>query len=388
MTFRVAALLFVLAGSSAAAQAPWKASYFPYVIGNPADGAMLVARVQWTQNAPYFLSRTDAADVVNPISFAGTVSIEAGYGTSGSRFGRVEFRGPGLVKGWRFRAVAGAERRAKFGYYGLGGDILQADGTSDPNGDGYRVQRNRYFLGGEATKTISGPFRFALSATLDRTEFDQRMGQTLFRAEHPGNWHGTDFVVRPALVLDTRDREATPSKGVLLEAGAGFGTGRETITTADTKGLYGFGYFNFRGYVSPREGTVMAVRALVRTMEDAAPLSARYTVPGWERESGLAGWDGHRSFVEGALAGTDFELATFEVRHDLLNAGDLGAVTLVAFADYAHVSDNLAHFRNEANFWGGGGGVALRVLRSAHLSMNFAGGKYGFNFSMGTNWSF
>ncbi len=388
MRLRAALLPLLLASSSAAAQAPWKSSYFPYVLGNPADGAMLVLRWQRTRNAPYFLSQSDTADVVNPITFAGTASVEAGIGTLGSRFGRVELRGPGLVHGWRVRGLASAERRARFGYYGLGGDVEQAESAIAPNGDGFRVRRNRYYFQGEATRTISGPFRLALAATLDRTELDQLSGQTLFRAEHPGNYRGTDFTVRPALVLDTRDYEATPSKGVLLEAGVGFGTGREPMTVEDTKSLYGFGYFHFRGYVSLREGTVVAVRALVRSMETAAPLSARYTVPGWEREFGLAGWDGHRSFPEGALAGTDFDLATFEVRHDLLDVGDLGAVTLIAFADYAHVSDNRAHFRTETDQWGGGGAVAIRILRSAHLTMNFAGGKHGFNFSMGTNWGF
>ena len=382
------ALLLLLVSVPAVAQAPWKSSYFPYVLGNPADGVMFVARWQRTQNAPYYISRSDAADVVNPISFAGTVSIEAGISTLGSRFGRVEFRAPGLVNGWRFRGVLSAEHRAKFGYYGVGGDIEQAESSVDPNGNGYRARRNRYFVGAEATRTISGPFRFALATALDHTELDQLPGQTLFGAEYPGNYRRTDFTVRPALVLDTRDREATPSKGVLLEAGVGFGTGREPASTIDTKGLYGFGYLHFRGYVSPREGTVLAVRALVRSMETAAPLSARYTVPGWERESGLAGWDGHRSFPEGALAGTDFDLATFEIRHDLLNVGDLGALTLVAFADYAHVADNRAQFRIETDQWGGGGGVAVRILRSAHLTANFAGGKHGFNFSMGTGWSF
>lgn len=386
MKFRAAALLLALASSSAAAQAPWKTSYYPYVIGNPADGVMLVARWQRTQNAPYFISRSDAEDVVNPITFAGTVSAEAGYGTRGSRFGRIEFRGPGLVKGWRFRGVLGAEHRARFGYYGLGGDLEAAEGA-DQDTDTYRVRRNRYQFGAEATRRLSGPFRFALAASLTRTEMDAP-STTLFDHDRAGRYRNTDFVVRPALVLDTRDREASPSKGVLLEAGAGFGTGREPITTADDKHLYGFGYFHFRGYVSIREGTVVAVRTMVRTMEDAAPLSARYVVPGWEREFGLAGWDGHRSFVEGSLAGTDVDLATFEVRHDLLNAGDLGAITLIAFADYAHVSDNLARIRKDTDQWGGGGGIALRVLRSAHLTTNFAGGSQGFRFSMGTNWSF
>ena len=81
-------------------------------------------------------------------------------------------------------------------------------------------------------------------------------------------------------------------------------------------------------------------------------------------------------------------LLSAEIRHDLLNVGELGAVTLVGFADYASVGDPNALRAQRTSQFGGGGGVAVRVLRSAILSVNFAGGKNGFNFSMGTGWAF
>jgi hypothetical protein len=37
---------------------------------------------------------------------------------------------------------------------------------------------------------------------------------------------------------------------------------------------------------------------------------------------------------------------------------------------------------------GGGGGVALRILRSTIFTFNFAGGPDGFNFSVGNGWMF
>ena len=37
---------------------------------------------------------------------------------------------------------------------------------------------------------------------------------------------------------------------------------------------------------------------------------------------------------------------------------------------------------------GGGGGLAIRILRSTVLQFNFAGGPDGFQFSMGTGWAF
>jgi hypothetical protein len=37
---------------------------------------------------------------------------------------------------------------------------------------------------------------------------------------------------------------------------------------------------------------------------------------------------------------------------------------------------------------GGGGGVALRILRSTIFTFNFAGGPDGFNFEVGSGWMF
>ncbi|MGE0439684.1 MAG: hypothetical protein AB7L66_00480 [Gemmatimonadales bacterium] len=398
--YRAAALAAfgLLFAGTATAQAPWRSSYFPYPIGNPGDGAMLMVRWQRTQNAPYFISKTDEEDVINPITFAGAVSAEAGLGTLGSRVARVEFRGPGLVDGWRFRALAAAERTGRFAYYGLGGDIERTDhagapttggqwaGTDDANDNGYRVHRSRYLLHADVTRRVAGNLRLALGALFDRTEFSPLPETSLFRDQWGGSVARTNFVLRPAVVFDSRDREYTPGNGLLLEAGVGVGTGGNDSGGGNAG--YGFGYLNLRGYVSPREGTVLAVRGLYRSLSDKAPLSARFTVPGWERETALSGAEGHRSFPLGALGAVRATLVGVEVRHDLLNAGDLGAITLMAFGDYGRFEDPAASFRFRTEQYGGGGGIAIRVLRSAHLTANFAGGSNGLNFSMGTAWTF
>ena len=372
----------VLVAQPLVAQEPWTSSYFPYVMGNPGDGVMFVARWQRTRNAPYFLSKSDAADVVNPVTFRGAISAEAGVGTLGSRFGRVEFRGPALAPGWRFHAGVGAERTGRFGNYGVGRDLERADDLTDPNADVFRVHRDRYFARAEVTRTLHGPLRLAVGAFLDRTEF-----RALAGASHPIG--RTNLTLRPALLYDSRDHEGTPSNGILAEVGGGVGSARESpLGISDTKSWHGFGYAHLRAYVSLREGTVLAGRVLALTREGRAPLSALSVVPGWEREFNLAGADGHRSFPAGAIAGTDVELLSAEIRHDLLNAGDLGAVTVLGFVDYAGFEDPRSVLRGRTTQFGGGGGLAIRVLRSAVLTLNFAGGKHGLNFSMGTGWAF
>jgi outer membrane protein assembly factor BamA len=385
----VVGLLLGFMSKPAAAQEPWRSSYFPYLLGNPTDGAVVALRWQRTQNAPYFLERSDEKDVVNPLTFRGAISAEAGIGTLGSRWLRLEARVPGLAKGWRFQGSLAAERQGRYGFYGFGSDLDSARQAPNPNANAYRTHRQRWVARAELTRTISGPLRVSLGASFDRTEFSALPGTTLFGGRFPGSITRSNLQLRPALVLDTRDREFTPNRGVLVEAGAGFGTGPEGSpgVKAD-QSVYALAYAQIKAYQALRPGTVVAVRGLIRTLEDQAPLSARSTLFGWEREFNLAGAEGHRSFPTGALVGTDVTLLSLDLRHDLLNAGDLGAVSLVGFADYANVDDPLSAKPGATSQWGGGAGVALRILRSAILSANFAGGSHGFNFSMGTGWAF
>jgi hypothetical protein len=361
-----------------AAQTPWRTSYFPYPIGNPTDGAMLIARIQRVKDAPYFLPKSGERDVVNPLSFSGAWSAEAGAGTLGSWVVRSDFRAPGLVPGWRFQASVAAERTGHLGFYDLGGGFVdlpdaRAEGAND---DFFRVHRRRFFAQAEATRQLTGRLRLALAARLDHTEFSPFSDSTLWLERFGrSSVSSTDLVIRPALVFDTRDREFVPANGALIEAGGFLGTA----------GSYGGAYAHARGYVSLRPGTVLAGRILFREMDSDAPLAPRLYVLGWEREMSTAGASGHRSFPLGAIASSRLVLGSVEVRHDLLNAGDFGAVTALGFVDYGFGRD--PGF-GRANAFGGGAGVALRVLRSAILTLNFAAGPNGFNFSMGNGWEF
>ncbi|HLB55136.1 MAG TPA: hypothetical protein VJK71_08510, partial [Gemmatimonadales bacterium] len=107
-----------------------------------------------------------------------------------------------------------------------------------------------------------------------------------------------------------------------------------------------------------------------------------------ERESSVyGGFDSNRGFVRGRLVGRRLVTTSTEVRYDLIDGGDYGALTLLGFVDAGGVSGG-----EPPTFsgWkvGVGGGFALRVLRQALLSLHFAKGPDGFNFTMSNGWSF
>ena len=191
----------------------------------------------------------------------------------------------------------------------------------------------------------------------------------------------TDVSGRLALVYDTRDNEYNTHQGLLLEAGAQVGSGGDGYTRL---------YTILRGYLTVREGTVVAARLAASGMGGTPTLDARYMIPGWEKEIlVLGGQYSHRSLDNGRLAGRHTLFANLEVRHDLLAFGDLGAITLIGFADAGRVFEG-ENFRLTTKDMkvGGGGGVGLRILRSTIFTFNFAGGPDGFNFSVGSGWMF
>lgn len=365
--FALALLLVACPTPRAVAQSPWLASYYPYVFGDPTNGVMLVAHYHYARMADYF----------DRVPFAGIFSAEAGIGARGSRFAVARFTGPRLLEGWRFAGETGAIREPSFGF----SDDRDAD-TFDATDPAVleRVHRTRYLMRGDVTRRITGPLQLAIGGTLEHVRFSRLPGESVFREIHGDLVAQTDLMGRLALVLDTRDKEFVTGNGVWLEAGVYAGTGGDGY-----RGAYGIA----RGYVSPRGGTVLAGRIAARSLGGTPPLNALYTVPGWEEPlSVLGGVESHRSFVRGRLRGIGMLLATAEVRHDVLNLGDYGAITALAFTDAGRVFQDDFEWTTAGWSVGGGGGVALRILRSTVVTFNFAGGPDGFLFMMGNGWAF
>jgi len=355
-------------------KAPWRTNYFPYLMGNPTTGLMLVGHVDYFRQADY-----DAR-----VPFDAIFTVDGAISAQGSRLLIARLRAPLLAPGWRFALDAGAARESRFGYSGY----VPADDAPDDNSD--RVHRTRYFASGEITRKISGPLSASAMLGVERTSWSRLPGATGFGTDFGDGFTQTGGVGRVSAILDMRDREFLVRKGMLAEAGFLFGRRGEDPSGVSSNGSYTGWYAHLRGYVSPRSGTMIAGRLATRNLSSDASLQAQTTLPGWEAGvDALGGPYAHRSFLPGRLAGHGLLLGSFEVRHNLLDVGDYGAVTLLGFVDGGRVFE-AEDFSLTTSGWkvGGGGGVALRVLRSSILVFNFAGGPAGFTFSMGTGWAF
>ncbi len=359
--------------SSESYSSPWRTSYFPYLTGGANDGPVLAARIRYWQPAPYEARYTSNAALTG----------DAGISLRGSRYVTAQFRAPGLWKDWRLSVLASADRQARYGYFGVGNNTqFDKDLVDKTDPFLYRVRRTRYRGVAEVTRVVRGPFKVAFQANVEQVRFTSLPGPSVFATDVPsGELEQDDAAGRLALIYDTRDNEYDTHQGLLLEAGTQVGSGGSGYTRQ---------YVILRGYLTLREGTVAALRLAGSGMGGGPPLNARFYLPAWESSVPVLGGEySHRSLDTGRLTGKGSLFANVEVHHDVLPFGDLGAVTLVAFADAGRVFEEEGfRLTTQDMKVGGGGGIALRILRSTIFTINFAGGPDGFNYSVGTGWMF
>ncbi len=362
---------------------PWRVSDFPYLIGDPTNGLLVIGHIQYAKEADY-----DAR-----VPYEGYLGLEGAWGTRSSRFLVLKFRAPTLFKGWRVAADAGAVREGRFGYFGQG-DGGQGVGA-DPEADGAdRVHRTRYFGRGEVTRALVSHLSLSGAAGVTSFRYQGAAAGDQFHADFgAAPLTGTDATGRVSLIFDTRSNELVPRKGVLLEAGLYAGSGKYETRSGGAPSFSGSGYTgvyaHLRGWIAPLRSTVVSGRVAVRSLSKNAPLDARYVLPGWEREvTVLGGADSHRGLLRGRYVGRGVFFTSFDVRHTLIDVGDYGSINVLAFLDAGRVDDGAARLSLSHLKVGGGGGLGIKVIRSALLSINFAAGPDGFTFSMANGWAF
>ena len=352
---------------------PWRLSYFPYLQASPNDGVMGIARAIWFQQADW-----DARTTLRR-----SIAVDAGYSTRDAWLARLTYADPTIATGWRAHAVLEAGREPRFG------DVR------DP------VVRERALARAEVTRRAVGPLQVAVQLVARHDRFEgtsARLGQRypLAPLEATGDAISqTDLMARGAIILDLRDREYEVNKGVLAELGLIAGSAGDGY-----QGVYG----HVRGYVTPRRGTRLTARGAFRSLTETQAVAALHELPQWESPVTTFGGHGsHRGFGTGHFAGRGLLLGGLELRHDLLNMGDFGAITAIAFVDGGRVFADtistsliLTTDRERAGRlrltlddwqWGAGGGIALRVLRAATLTITASGGDGETRWFVGSGWS-
>jgi len=393
-----AAPLVAQEADTARADAPMRMSNFPYLLATPNDGVFGAFRVIRYQQAPWDARVTNLREH----------SVDAGYSARGAWFVRGDYKRLWLDEGWRVRGSITASREAR---------VARSDSVEfvlgvPPN----FVERQRQMGWVDVTRRVQGRLQAAVRVSLDRQQLEGdpiELGSRFTTTPFDGPlivcpdgatdcgllWQSvtitqTDPQARFALVFDSRDNEYNPNRGVLAEAGAFVGGAGEGYT-----GAYGIA----RGWLSPRQGTRLTARYAARTVSETQAVGIQQGIPGWEAPlTTIGGPNSHRALPVGALTGRTVQFAGAEVRHELLNFGGLGAVSLLAFVDAgraeAEEEDPLTitcvacaagGLRQVTDKWivGAGGGVGVRILRAAQLSITGAKANGETRWYVASGWS-
>ncbi len=352
---------------------PWRTSYFPYLSGLSNDGPLISFRLRHSQAAPYEERVTENA----------ALTLDGGIGFRGTRYLYGQFRAPLLLSGWRFAALVIASRESRFGFFGLGNDTpYDPANVTDADPLFYRVTRTAYRGRLEVTRRLHGPLYLALAGEAVSARFTAPdEGTSVFRQTVGPSLSQGDVSGRAALVLDTRDVEYDPHRGLLLEAGGQVASGGDGYRRL---------YAVLRGWVEPRRGTVVAVRLGGSQLYGTPTLDSRFVIPAWEHPIYVLGGQFSLRGVEtGRFAGSGVLLGNLEVRQDVKSFGGLGGLMLLGFVDAGRVFEGeKLRLTTDGIKVGAGGGIALRALRSNIFTLSLARGPGRTRLTFGYGWMF
>ena len=348
----------------------WFDHLYPFVYYSSIDGFWGGGHYDWS----------------SPIGFAerpeptlGRVGLDAGASTQGSYSLVADAQFPAYWDGWRFGLTLDLVRANRLGYYGVGNTTVYNSDSSNAPGQSYfyRVSRRTGSARLTVQRRIVGPLRVLVGGTLDHTTFRALPGVTLYERASVAPF--TDHVARAGLVLDTRDIEADPHRGVFAEALVGSGKGYARTTA------------QLRAYVHPLERLILTGRIAGEKMTGTPPLSAQQTLATSDGPVvALGGYRSLRGYYDSRFVGPGKLAMGLEARYGLVWAPRLLEIKLFAFYDAGRVFGPGEAVRVTTtglhSAWGGGLGAAL--MRNTLVTFFVGRSPETTLFSFATTWSY
>lgn len=334
------------------------------------DGLWLAGHYDWSSPMG-FVDRPEP-------SFA-RVAFDAGASTQGSHAFILDAQAPAYWEGWRLGLTLSLTRANRLGYFGQGNNtVYDRDSTAGPGrAYFYRVSRANRSARLTIQRKIAGPLRVLVGGTLERTAFRTLPGVNMYQRDSVGPF--SDRVARAGLVLDTRDVEMDPHRGIFAEALVGRGRGY-TRTSA-----------MLHGYVHPFERLILAGRIGGENITGTAPLAVQQTI---ETSEGpvvaLGGSRSLRGYYDGRFIGPGKIVGGIEARYGILWAPRLFEVKLFAFYDAGRVfaPGETVSLTRHGLHGALGGGVAMALMRNTLVILEGGKGTEGAQMTFATAWSF
>jgi len=373
----VAALASIGGTGGLAAQRVWVDQLYPYAYYSSIDGFWLAGRYGWS--SPMRLTE-------RPEPNYASIKLDAAASTRGSYLLAVDAQAPAYWDGWRVGLTLTAARANRLGYYGQGNDTpYYADSITAARPYFYRVSHTRAGARFTVQRRVVGPLRVLGGASLEHTNFRELPGDSWFQRDRvggvvrPGEVPFTDRVVRGGVIVDSRDQEIDPHRGLFVEGLVGRGRGYTRTTAAA------------RVYLHPFEKLMLAARLAGERMTGSPPVAAQLTMESSEGPFiALGGYRSLRGYYDARFVGPGKLVGGVEARYALLWSPRLLEVKLVAFYDWGRVfaAGESVRLTSEGLHKSAGGEIAVALLRNTLFVLGAGRGSEGTQLLFGTTWSY
>ena len=321
-----------------------------------------------------------------PPPVAKLIGVDARIATSGTRGALFSYDAPGRWKNWRFLAIAGAERLQRVPFYGVGNSATISD--SEPTSF-YRYSLLRTTALATVQRRIAGGLRahaavqwrhYRARALGDSTLFAQ-----LLAAGTADTADRNNVEVRGGLLFDTRDEEASPTRGVFIEtmaahAVAGFDYTRYLVSSRE--------FIHFGGL----EQWVLALRQSAELARGNVPVFISYErLTTWYPEDGFGGPTSLRLHSIGRFVASNRAVFSVDIRHKYNDAPIPGSplrLWLLGFVDAGRLWNEGEDPSVRNWHWSTGVGARLQFSKSTIIGFDLGAKDGGFGFGMGTSFAF
>jgi len=319
-----------------------------------------------------------------PVSLA--FGFDGRLAASGTRGLLFTYDAPGLWKNWRLLGVAGAERLNRVPFYGLGNTATINEALPT---EFYRYQLLRTTLLGTVERRVTRHVR-ALGGLQWRHYrahplADSSLFGDLARAGLADTLGKSNVEMRLGLMFDTRDEEASPTRGIFLETMAA-----RAVSGHDyTRYLLSARAFAHFGSL---EEWVLGLRQTAEVATGTVPLHIAYErLTTWYPEDGFGGPTSLRLFSIGRFVAPNRTVFSVDLRYKALDAPFPTSpvrVWLIGFADVGRLW-NAGERPSFADLhWSTGTGARLQFSKSTIFGLDLGRNDEGFGFALGTSFAF
>ena len=362
----------------------WTDVGYPKIYWTPTNGASF--GLYYAQVRPPGYDDWD-----DPPPYRARIALDGEIATSGSHRLGLEFKLPNSLPGWRFDLRLWTIRHARQNYFGIGNESeFESDNVTDGQPFYYRMDRRRSFVRGTVQRRLISGLRAVAGFHFERWRLDTLSGPSLLGEQVQAGlaplvgvntWQG-EF--RLGMVLDTRDDEVTPRRGVLIEALFGI---------ADSSVVGDVNFTRFTGsaavFHAIGERLVLGGRVVGQTLSGSPPVGSYFAVEASERAfEGLGGASSHRGLHTDRFLGQDKLLANIDARYRLTGLSQMATVDLVGFIDFGRVFQASDDFSLKALHVGGGVGPIITIGRNGVIGWTFAWGPDKLIVQTHTRWMF